>query len=177
MIQWVIELSEFDIRYQPRNAIKAQALADFIAEFTLSHGDLDEMEGNKTWVVHVDGSSTLHAGGIRVVLKSPEADKLKHKVRLQYQTTNNEDEYEALLKGLELAKSLGAELMLVQGDSQLVMDQVNRTYEAKEERVKKYLNKVRRLTKKFREVHFVQVPREENVEADTLAKEIGRAHV
>ena len=105
------------------------------------------MEGNKTWVVHVDGSSTLHAGGIRVVLRSPEADKLKHKVRLQYQTTNNEDEYEALLKGLELAKSLGAELMLVQGDSQLVMDQVNRTYEAKEERVKKYLNKVRRLIK------------------------------
>ena len=31
LIQWAIELSEFDIRYQPRNAIKAQALADFIA--------------------------------------------------------------------------------------------------------------------------------------------------
>ena len=58
LIQWAIELSEFDIRYQPRNAIKAQALADFITEFTPSHGDLDEMEGNKTWVVHMDGSST-----------------------------------------------------------------------------------------------------------------------
>ena len=99
LIQWVIEFSEFDIRYKPRNAIKAQALADFIAEFTPSHGDLDKMEGNKTWVVHVDGSSTLHAGGIRVVLKSPEADKLKHKVHLYYQTTNNEAEYEALVKG------------------------------------------------------------------------------
>ena len=32
LIQWAIELSEFDIRYQPRNEIKAQALADFIAE-------------------------------------------------------------------------------------------------------------------------------------------------
>ena len=121
LIQWAIELSEFDIRYQPRNAIKAQALADFIAEFTLNHGDLDEMEGNQTWVVHVDGSSTLHAGGIGVVLKSSEANKLKHKVRLHYQTTNNEAEYEALVKGLELAKSLGAELVLVQGDSQLVI--------------------------------------------------------
>ena len=48
LIQWAIELSEFDIRYQPRNAIKAQALADFIVEFTPSHGDLDKMEGNKT---------------------------------------------------------------------------------------------------------------------------------
>jgi len=51
------------------------------------------------------------------------------------------------------------------------MGQVNGTYEAKEEQMKRYLNKVRRLTKKFSEVHFVQVPREENVEGDTLAKE------
>ena len=98
LIQWTIELSEFDIRYQPRNAIKAQALADFIAEFTPSYGDLDEMEGNKTWVVHVDGSSTLHAGGIGVVLKSPKVDTLKCKVRLTYPTTNNEAEYETFLQ-------------------------------------------------------------------------------
>ena len=171
LIQWAIELSEFDIRYQPRNEIKAQALVDFIAEFTSSHGDLDEMEGNKTWVVHVNGSSTLHAGGIKVVLKSPDANKLKNKVRLHYETTNNEVEYEALLKGLELTKSLGVESVLVQGDSQLVIGQVNETYEAKEEQMKRYLNKVRHLIKKFSEAHFVQVPREENMEADTLAKE------
>ena len=119
----------------------------------------------------MDGSSTLHAGGIGVVLKSPEADMLKHKVRLHYPTTNNEVEYKALLKGLELTKSLGAESVLVQGDSQLVIGQVNGMYEAKEERMKKYLNKVRRLIKKFSEAHFVQIPREENMEADTLAKE------
>ena len=62
------------------------------------------MEDTKKWVIHTDGSSTQHAGGIRVVLQSPEGDKLKHKVRLQYQTTNNEVEYKAFLKGLELAK-------------------------------------------------------------------------
>ena len=45
LIQWAIELSEFDIRYQLRNVIKAQALADFIVEFTPSHVDLDKMEG------------------------------------------------------------------------------------------------------------------------------------
>ena len=37
--------------------------------------------------------------------------------------------------------------------------------------MKKYLNKVERLVKKFKEDDFVQIPREENVEADTLAKE------
>ena len=129
------------------------------------------MEGNKTLVVHVDRSSTLQAGGIGVVLKSPKVNKLKHKVRLHYQTTNNEAEYEALLKRLELAKSLGVESVLVQGDSQSVMGQVNGTYEVKEERMKRYLNKVRRFIKKFSEAHFVQVPKKENMEADTLAKE------
>ena len=53
----------------------------------------------------------------------------------------------------------------------MVIGQENGTYEAKEERMKRYLNKMRRLIKKFSEAHFVQVPREENMETDTLAKE------
>ena len=75
-----MELSEFDIRYQPRNAIKAQALADFIAKFTPSYKDLGGREDNKKWVIHVDGSSTLYARGIGVVLQSLEGDKLKYKL-------------------------------------------------------------------------------------------------
>ena len=106
-----------------------------------------------------------------MVLQSPEGDKLKHKVRLQYQTTNNEVEYEALLKGLELAKSVEAKSILVLGDSQLIMGQVNGIYEAKEERMRKYLSRVMRLMKIFEEADFVQIPREENVEANTIAKE------
>ena len=72
-----------------------------------------------------------------MVLQSPEGDKLKYKIRLQYQPTNNEVEYEALLKGLELAKSMIARLILILGDSQLFMGQINGTYEAKEGRMKK----------------------------------------
>ena len=119
----------------------------------------------------MDGSSTQHVGGIGVVMQSPEGDKLKHKIRLQYQATNNEIEYEALLKGLELTKSVEAKSILVLGDSQLIMGQINGTYEAKEGWIKKYLEKVLRLVKKFKEANFVQIPREENMEANTLAKE------
>ena len=61
----------------------------------------------------MDGSSTLYVGGIGVILKSPEGDKLKYAACLQYQTTNNEVEYEAFLKGLELAKSLRVESVLI----------------------------------------------------------------
>ena len=61
LIQWAVELSEFDVRYQPRNAIKAQALTDFIAEFTPNYDDLEDINGEK-WIVYVDGLSTQYAG-------------------------------------------------------------------------------------------------------------------
>ena len=103
LIQWATELNEFDIRYQPRSAIKAQALVDFIADFTPSRGDLDRVDDSKIWAVYVDRLSTLYARGIGVILKSPKGDKLKYVPHLQYQETNNEVEYEAFLKGPELA--------------------------------------------------------------------------
>ena len=53
----------------------------------------------------------------------------------------------------------------------MVIGQVNGTCEAKEDRMKRYLKKVVRLVKKFKEADFIQILREENVEADTLAKE------
>ena len=143
LIQWAIELNEFDVRYQLRNAIKAQVLMDFIAEFTPNQGEQNGVDEAQKWVVNVDGSSILYAGGIGIILKLLEGDKLKYATRLQYQTTNNEAEYEALLKGLELAKSLGAESVVVQGDSQLIINQVNRMCEAKVDRMKKYLRKVK----------------------------------
>ena len=171
LIQWAIELSKFNVRYQPRNAIKAQALADFITEFTPNYDDLEEINSEK-WIVYVDGSSTQYVGGIGVVLQSPQGDKMRYKVHVQYQTTNNEIEYEALLKGLELAKFVEAKSILILGDSQLIMGQINRTYEAKEERMKKYLEMVLRLVRKFEKTDFVQILREENMEANTLAKEV-----
>ena len=57
--------------------------------------------------MNIDGSLTKDSGGIGVVLKSPEGDTIKQAVRLQYPTTNNEAEYEALLTRLEMAKVLG----------------------------------------------------------------------
>ena len=107
-----------------------------------------------------------------MVLQSLEGDKLKHKVCLQYQATNNEVEYKAFRKGLELAKSEEAKSILVLGDSQLVMGQINGMCEAKEERMRKYLERVLRLVKKFKKANFVQILREENMEVDTLGKEV-----
>jgi ribonuclease HI len=162
LIQWSIKLSEFDIDYRSRLAIKAQALADFIAEFTKKDDEPAETEENKDprWTVHTDGSSTKNAGGVGIIIRSPEGDVIKCAICLQYTTTNNEAEYEALLAGLKTAKTLGATELNVHSDSQLVVGQVNGDYEAKEGRMLQYLNLVKHQMSRFLEVKLTRIPRE-----------------
>jgi hypothetical protein len=136
LIQWPIDLSEFDVNYRPQTVIKAQALADFIAEFTTKDDEpKEDDEQTSRWTANIDGSSTKNAGGIGIILESPECDIIKRAIHLQYTTTNNEAEYEALLTGLKLAKILGATELDARSDSQLVVGQVNGEYETKEERM------------------------------------------
>ena len=61
----------------------------------------------------MDGSSNRQASGAGVVLYSPEGDKVKCVIFLNFPTTNNETEYETLIIGLDLAKVAGAESMVV----------------------------------------------------------------
>ena len=55
-----------------------------------------------------------------MVLHSPEGDKVECMVYLDFPTTNNEAEYEALIARLDLAKAVGAKNMVVYCDSQIV---------------------------------------------------------
>ena len=121
LIQWAVELSEFDVRYWPREVIKAQALTDFISEFIPAYRQQNKDLGAKEWDVRMDGSSTQHAREIGVVLQSLEGDRLEYAIRLQFLKTNSKTEYGALIKGLDLAKALGVESLVVQGDSLLII--------------------------------------------------------
>lgn len=67
-------MSGFDIQYYPRTTIKAQALVDFIIEYTT--GETDDW-GVVLWKVQTNGSSNKHAGRIGVVLQSPKGDIIK----------------------------------------------------------------------------------------------------
>ena len=104
-----------------------------------------------------------------MVIKTPEWDKIECTIRLDFPTTNNEVEYEALVAGLDLAKVAGAENMIIHCDSQVIMSQINGDYECRNERMKKYLEEVKNRISSL-EVKFVQIPREENECADRLAK-------
>ena len=44
LVKWAIELGEFDIKYKPRTAIKAQALADFVVECTIANQEVGGKE-------------------------------------------------------------------------------------------------------------------------------------
>nr|XP_023871516.1 uncharacterized protein LOC111984127 [Quercus suber] len=167
MALWAIELSEFDIQYHLQTTIKGQAVADFIAEYTQSKGKRAEIPAQ--WRVHIDNSSNRQARGADVVIQTPEGDKIECMIQLDFPTTNNKAEYEALVAGLDLAKAAGAKNMVVHCDSKVITSQINGFYECKSERMKKYREEVKNRIGSLA-VRFVQIPREENKCADYLAK-------
>ena len=113
------------------------------------------------WSIHTNGSSNKQASRAGVVLRSLEGDEIKCMVRLNFPTTNNEAEYEALVSGLDLAKAAGATSVVIHCDSQVVTNQVNGDYECKGERMKKYLEQVKKRVDDL-QVNIVQIPRGEN---------------
>ena len=112
MVQWAIELSQFNIKYPPKTAIKAQAPVNFIAEFTLPNEDklINETE---PWTIQIEGWLAQKRRGVTVVVTAPDGEVLKYGVQLKFLTTNNEVEYEGILTGLKIEKALGAKNLLI----------------------------------------------------------------
>jgi ribonuclease HI len=73
--------------------------------------------------------------------------------------TNNEAEYKALIRGLDLAARYTRQEVVCHLDSELVVSQLNGTYRIREPRLEKLASAVSRKASKFREVTFNQVPR------------------
>ena len=118
MALWAIELSEFDVQYRLRTAVKGQIVVDFIAEYTQSEDK--GVEGQRLWSIHIDGSSNQRLGGAGVVIQTLEGDKIECMIRLDFPTTNNKAKYEALVAGLDLERAAGAENMIIHCDSQVI---------------------------------------------------------
>ena len=142
-------------------------MADFITEYTQL--EVKGAEGHRIWSIHTDGLSNQRLGGTSVVIQTPERDKIECMIRLDFPTTNNRAEYEALVTGLDLTKAAGAENMIIHYDSQVITSQINGDYECRNKRMKKYLEEVKSRISGL-EVKFVQIPREENECTDHLGK-------
>ncbi|XP_075500185.1 uncharacterized protein LOC142538769 [Primulina tabacum] len=163
MVKWTIELGEYDIEYKPRVAIKAQVLTNFLIEMI-------QQEEEEVWRVFVDGASNLSGCGVGVVLFAPSGERIKLALRINSRVTNNEAEYEAVLAGLQAAWEVGASRVIIYSDSQLVTQQIKGNYEAKNEKMLKYLGPITARAASLTDWSIEQIPREENEEADTLAK-------
>ena len=106
------------------------------------------MDDQHKWVIH----KRSRRGSSR-----PKILKMRYSERCcqtPISTTNNEVEYEALITGLKLAKMLMARRIVLQADSQLIVEQVKGVYEAREDRMKKYMDLVQQLQSSFDKAIF-----------------------
>ncbi|GJZ77917.1 reverse transcriptase domain-containing protein [Tanacetum coccineum] len=98
----------FGIHYRPRVSVKGQVLADFIIERPEEECQDDSAKEEEPlparWTLFMDGSSCVDGCGAGVILTDPEGIKFTYALRFQFETTNNEAEYEALLAGLRVAE-------------------------------------------------------------------------
>jgi ribonuclease HI len=83
---------------------------------------------NEVWKMFFDGSCSREGSGVGIVIIYPSKDVVYLSYKLEFETTNNIVEYEALLLGLRAAKDMGIDKLAVFGDSELVIHQIKNIY-------------------------------------------------
>ncbi|XP_074361105.1 uncharacterized protein LOC141701322 [Apium graveolens] len=179
LVNWVVELSQFNLSFIPRTAIKVRALTDFIIECNFLEDEprpmsIDPESGNDhtpgAWALKVDGSSMNERSGAGLILKSPDGFTIQTAISFGFSATNNQAEYEALIAGLKLAKTLRIQDLNIYSDSQIVVKQTNGEYIAMDPVLAKYQALVQSYLTSIPRSQVLQIYREENSEADNLFK-------
>lgn len=118
----------------------------------------------------LDGAVNSLGAGVGIILKTPSQQEEQRCVRLDFPTSNNQAEYEALIIGLLWAKEVGVQSLEVYSDSQVVVRQMNDEYAVKSDNLKEYATMAKRLSATFEHFQLRKISRSENTEADKLAK-------
>ena len=105
MAWWAVELSEFGIQYKPHLELKGQILADFLVEVSKQEMKSDN---SNWWTLNVDGASRQTRAELRLQLKAPTKEIIEQAICLDFPSSNNEAEYEAIIVGLDLAISVSS---------------------------------------------------------------------
>jgi hypothetical protein len=135
--KWAIELSIYDIIYKPRIAIKAQALRDFVAEWTETQTPPKERE-LEYWTINFDGSLQLQGVGAGILVPSPKGESFKYVLQMHFPASNNAAEYEALLHGLRITTTLGICRLKVLEDSLIFVNQTNKEWSCLDDKMLLY---------------------------------------
>uniref|UniRef100_A0A2N9HQK8 Integrase catalytic domain-containing protein n=1 Tax=Fagus sylvatica TaxID=28930 RepID=A0A2N9HQK8_FAGSY len=121
--RWQVLLSEFDILFVARKAIKGQAIADYLADYPSEQLELMDSRVPRR-------RPNAVGSGIGAVLVSPKGQQTPIAVKLGFDCTNNMTEYEACIVGLQAALEFGAYELEVFGDSLLIVSQTNGEWQA-----------------------------------------------
>jgi ribonuclease HI len=122
------------------------------------------------WKLFFDGAFSREGVGAGMVLVSPTQETIPLSYKLEFETTNNVAEYEALVLGLRAAKDMGIKEISMFGDAELVVNQVINIYQAKHPRLRSYRNEVWDLIDNFFLAFNISfISREENTVVDSLA--------
>jgi len=163
---WILALPEFDLRYESAKAVKGQVMADFVTQHC---GKVQTLE-IVPWTLFFDGSTCDRGAGIDIVLISPRGRKYEFSLPIVATSTNNQAEYQALIKGLEWLREAQADVVEVFGDSMLVINQLAGSYECRSEILITYYERSMQLLKEFKDFRLEHVPRLHNEEANRLAQ-------
>ena len=98
--------------------------------------------------------------GVGLQLKATTREMIEQTIRLDFPTSNNEIEYEAILPGVNLAKSVSSEKLIIRSDSQLVVGQANREYETRDKRMVRYASMVKQRLEIFVAWKLKHIPRD-----------------
>jgi ribonuclease HI len=172
--KWAAELNEFTIDFVHRSSIQSQALVDFIADWTLGAHEEGHLIDDEAWIVFCDGSWGTFGVGAVAVLIAPSKIKTCYVARLEFQCTNNIAEYEAVLLGLQKLKAMGIRRVVLKSDSQVITDQVDKSSKARDPKLEKYLDTVRKMEASFEGFLVKNIPRGGNEQADLLAKSVAQ---
>jgi ribonuclease HI len=163
------ELNEFSIDYVHMSSIQSQALADFIADWT--PGAQEEVTKDaEAWIVFCDGSWGTFGAGAAAVLVVPSKVRTCYAARLDFSYTNNIAEYEALLLGLRKLKAMGIRRAILKTDSQVISGHVDKSSKARDPKLEKYLDTLRRLEASFDGFSVKKYSKRENEHTGLLAK-------
>jgi ribonuclease HI len=168
--KWAAKLKEFTIDYVHRSSIQSQALADFIDDWTPRAQGEEATKDAEAWTVFCDGSWGTFGAGAAAVLVAPSKVKTCYAIKLDFSCTNNIAEYEALLLGLRKLKTMGIRRAILKTDSQVISGHVDKCSKARDPKLEKYLDDVRRLEASFEGFSVNNIPRGENEHANLLAK-------
>ena len=126
----------------------------------------------KVYVLRFDGGSRSNpgiAGCGMVIFDSESGLEVWSAYKFLNHATNNEAEYTSLCEGMKFAKLMGIKHLVAEGDSQLVIKQINGEYQVKKEQLKPLYQKASSTSKCFWSFQLRHIPREENFRADQLA--------